>query len=431
MLSDSIRRWNPWWAQGEVEDKYKGVERGELRSLKDGLKNDLIKSVIGPRRAGKTTLLYQTIDHLIQDGVPPKDILLLNFDDYNIYETDFDRLMAECGKINPNISHLFLDEVQEREGWQRWVRTIYDTDQYDQIFITGSSSYLLQEEMSRILTGRHVTCRLLPFSFKEYLWYNGWEDFDKDFIEYNKDKILYHLSQYLNNGGFPETLGMKDMERDGYLNNLFDDIVARDISARHGAEYHITRRIAHYVVSNITSNLSYHNIAEACGIATATVSKYMDYMESAYLLYPLTRFSYKLKEQMRYQKKYYAIDNGFADVVSFRFSENRGQRAENAVFLDLLRKGSMGSEIYYWKDKSGKEVDFVTKNKEEVDYVIQVCWDISRPQTKKREFSSLTAALDKLNVSEGYILTENTEGEETIDGKTIHLIPLWKWFLDM
>ena len=433
MLSDAIRRWNPWWADGKVMEDIKGVKREELDNVLAFMKENLIKGIIGPRRAGKTTLLYQIIDTLLMEGVSPQDIILLNFDDSNIYSADFDVLISECRKINPKIKYLFLDEVQQRENWERWVRTLYDTHQFSQIFVTGSSSYLLREDIGRVLTGRHITFHLLPFSFREYLRYLGWKNFSKDYIEYRKDELLHYLHKYMKNGGYPESLSMNDMARNRYLNELFDDIIARDISARYRADYHIARRIAYYVMSNASKIMTHRSIARATGVAVDTVSKYLKYMEEAYLIFPLRMFSFKLKEQMREINKYYVVDTGLAAAVSFRFSEDIGRMVESLVYVELLRRNARtpGMEIFYWKDRNGREVDFVVKERTQVRELIQVCWDVSDEKTKKREIYALLRGMDAFKLSEGIILTENCEGAERMEGKRIRFIPVWKWLLNI
>ncbi len=139
-----------------------GVKREKTEEVVSSLSTGLIKGIIGPRCSGKTALLYQIIDHLIRRGTPLMNILMLNFDDNSIYAAEFETLLTECRKINPDLTYIFLDKVQERPGWERWVRTLYDTGQFSQIFVTGSSSSLLKEDVARVLTGRHSTCCPFP-----------------------------------------------------------------------------------------------------------------------------------------------------------------------------------------------------------------------------------------------------------------------------
>ncbi|MCD6461537.1 MAG: ATP-binding protein, partial [Thermoplasmata archaeon] len=432
MLSDAIRRWNPWWVERGLLDEIAGVKREKTEEVASSLSTGLIKGIIGPRRSGKTTLLYQIIEHLIRQGTPAKNILMLNFDDNSIYAADLERLLSECRKINPGITHIFLDEVQERPGWERWVRTLYDTRQFSQIFVTGSSSSLLKEDVSRVLTGRHLTFHVLPFSFREYLTFSGWDDLRWEHVEARKGEMLHHLHEYMRIGGYPEAIKMDDMNRNRYLNEMFDDVIARDITARYGADYSIARRIAYYVTSNASSTMTRRSIAHACGVAVDTVSKYLGYFHESGLIYPLRPFSFKLREQMREVNKYYSVDTGLATAVSFKFTENRGRTMENLVYLELLRRSQRRRdvEIYYWKDGTGKEIDFIVKRGMNITHLIQVCWDIEEKRTKKREISALLKGMNEFSLHEGTIITENHEDEETVEGRKIRYIPLWKWLLE-
>ena len=432
MLSDAIRRWNPWWIDEEVPRDILGVRREKTIEIVDSLSTRLIKGVIGPRRSGKTTLLYQIIDYLIHSGVPARNILMLNFDDNSIYATDFETLLSECRKINPGITHIFLDEVQEKVDWERWVRTLYDTRQFLQIFVTGSSSSLLREEVARVLTGRHLTFYVLPFSFVEYLLFLGWNDFSMERMESKRDEVLHHLHRYIRVGGYPEALKMDDMSRNRYLNEMFDDVVARDVAARYRVDYGIVRRIAYYVISNASTMLTRRSIAHACGVSVDTVSKYLGYLEGAGLIHPLRSFSFKLKEQMREINKYYPVDVGLASAVSFRFTENIGRKIENLVYLEFLRRmqGDRELEVYYWRDNKGREIDFLVKKGLKVVDLVQVCWDVEEEKTRKREVAALLRGIEVFSLSEGKVITENYEGIEVVDGKSITYIPLWKFLLE-
>ncbi len=432
MLSDAIRRWNPWWAEGSLSDDMVGVEREMVREVEISLDTPLIKGIIGPRRSGKTTLLYQVIDHLIRQGIPARNILMLNFDDNSIYAAELEDLLQECRKINPGITHIFLDEVQEKPGWERWVRMLYDTRQFSQIFVTGSSSSLLKEDVARVLTGRHLTFHMMPFSFREYMVFSGWSNLTTERMESRKGEMLHYLHEYMRIGGYPEVLKMGEINRNRYLNEMFDDVIARDIAARYGADYVIARRIAYYVISNSSVVMTRRSIARGCGVAVDTVSKYLGYLEEAGLIYALHPFSFKLKEQMREINKYYPVDTGLAAAVSFRFTENSGRKIENIVYLELLRRsqGVRDTEIYYWKDSAGKEINFLIKKGMNVAELIQVCWNLQEKKTKKREIAALMAGMDEFSLTEGRIITENHEGMEVIEGKKIVYTPLWKWLFE-
>ena len=433
MLSDAIKKWNPWWVMKTVPKELMGIEREKFTQIRKYFDLRNIKDIIGVRRCGKSFLMYQIIQHLISSGINPKNIILLNFDDNEIYNTDFDELLLECKKINPNVSHIFLDEVQEKQNWERWVRGLYDRREFKQIFVSGSSSSLLSSDIGRVLTGRHSTFSLFPFSFKEYLKFHEWESFEQDFLEYHKAKILHFLEKYIKEGGFPEMLGKKSFERIKYLNDLFEDIVAKDIAARHKADYHITKKIAYYIISHSSKTMTHRSIARACNVSVDTVSKYIPFIEESFLILTLKKFSPKLKEQMREINKYYSVDTGLVNAIGFKLTDEFTRLMENLVFIELERRyiENKNIEIFYWQNSQQKEVDFIIKYGLKVKELIQVCYDVKSRETKKREVSSILKAMEQFKLQKGMIITWNYEAEEKIRDKKIKYIPLWKWLLEI
>lgn len=426
MLEGSIRKWNPWWADPNSIEQLSGVQRQIITEIKKTLSLRQIKDIIGVRRSGKTTTLYQIIKTLKENKENLKNILFLNFDDSELNTASFEEIIKTIEKINPEISYLFLDEIQQKQGWERWIRTLYDTHTYKQIFLSGSSASLLTKEIGRVLTGRHLTFTVFPFSFKEYLIFNGWKNFSNDHLQYNKNKILHYLIKYIQEGGLPEILGKNEFERKIILTNIYNDILARDISARHNVSYDITRKISYHLLSNNSKEFSYRSIANAVNVSVETVQAHVSYLQESFLLLPLPVFSYKTKIQFKQNKKCYCIDTGLRNAVSFKFSEDIGRLAENIVFLENLRRKK---ETFFWKNKNQQEVDFVVKQGLQAIQLIQVCWDTKHIETIKRETDALVSAMDTFNLHKGIILTEDDEHIETIDNYQIHHIPLWKWLL--
>ncbi len=165
-LPTAIRAWNPWWA-GVWNFPAKLVPRVVFQTLKSTIVMPHVKDIIGVRRSGKTTLLFQVIRDLIEDKVPPERVVFLNFNDVVINSVDFTTLLKSIYVVAPEFEYLFLDEVQEKQGWERWVTMLYETKKAKNIFVTGSTAALLSEDIGRLLTGRHVSFILFPFSFKE------------------------------------------------------------------------------------------------------------------------------------------------------------------------------------------------------------------------------------------------------------------------
>jgi predicted AAA+ superfamily ATPase len=403
-----------------------GIRRDITEDIIKSLGTPHIKDIIGVRRCGKTTILYQVAEHLTFQGVQAKDIMFLNFDDPSINAASFEELQKEIFKINPDISHLFLDEIQQKTGWERWVRTLYDTKKFQRIFISGSSASLLSLDLGRVLTGRHITFAASPFSFREYLRKRGWGDFAPEYLAYNKDKLLHYLGAYLESGGFPETIGLDDFGRKQVLTSLYNDILARDISSRYGASFEITDRICRFMLTNQGTLYSSNSIAQATGTAVETAEKYISYLKESLLIYELPIFSFKLKMQFKQNKKTYPADTGVRNAVCLRFSRDTGKLAETMIFLEINRRND---EVYYWKSNDGYEVDFVVKSGQKIIELIQVSWNVSDEATQRREERALWCAMEELEVDSGLILTEDYEFSLEENGKIIRYIPMWKWIL--
>lgn len=425
MLEKSIRLWNPWWATGKVDVVRLGVRRGITDEVIALLKSRHIKDVVGVRRCGKTTILLQVIDHLIKGDVDPRDILFLNFDDPNISTTGFDDIEIGTDRINPDTRFLFLDEVQLKDGWERWVRSLYDTGRYEQIFVTGSSSSVLSTDIGRVLSGRHMTFRLLPFSFKEFLALNGWTEFERDQILANRAKMVHYLDRFLIEGGLPEAIGKKDHERKVIHTNLFNDILVRDVVSRHGVQRDIVTKIAQYLISNVCNEYSLRRISNALDISVDTVGKYLDFLQEAELFQPLSVFSYKLRQQFKQNKKIYCVDTGLVDTVAHG-QRDKAKLLENAAFLEMLRRKK---EVHYWKGEKRREVDLAVKD--DGVGLFQVCLDLKAPSTKKREVGSLVLAMDKYGLDTGTILTYDDDGLERVDGKDIRKVSMWRYLLGL
>jgi hypothetical protein len=432
MVEQSIRAWNPWWTDAAILGSMSGMEREMFEFVRASLETKFIKAIIGPRRAGKTTFLYQIINDLIGNGLEPEKILFLNFDDNNIFNIELDELMETCLKVSPGITHIFLDEVQSKKGWERWVRTSYDKNRFDQIFVTGSSSSLLKEEVSDVLAGRHMTFTVLPFSFKEFFNYMNSQDKDEIDPLKMKARYLHYLDKYILNGGYPETFGLKEPYLTSYLNELFDDTLARDVSARYGADFEIARKLGYFIHSNISKVHSLRSMSRNLGISPDTVSKYLIYLKNCYIVHFNDLFSFKVKEQMSYSKKFYAIDPGMARSVSFRFSDDRGRVFENLVMMELVRRAKLetGVKIFYHRTSTNKEIDFLVFEKDRVRELIQVCVDLEDQKTRRREEEALIDAMKEFDLNRGIIITENDESSGGVDDIMIVRKPIWKWLLE-
>jgi hypothetical protein len=286
---------------------------------------------------------------------------------------------------------------------------------------------LLTAEIGRVLTGRHLSFVIYPFSFKEYLQYFQWTNFNPEYISIELARVNFYLEKYLLNGGFPEVVTNEETAQRRILTDLFKDIIYRDIIARHPADADKVQSLAIYFLTNWTRTFSYNKIGTALKLHVDTVEKYLSYMEETFLVFILNRFAFKLKTQYREEKKVYVIDSGLRNYIAFQTTKDHGKSAENAVFLELKRREQ---EIYYWKDEK-HEVDFIITHGADVTELIQVVWEIQDESTKKREIEGLIAAAKEFKKNQGIIITFNVESEEIIEGIRIKFIPLAIWLLNI
>lgn len=421
--------WNVWWEKNEVPQNLLGQKRGISNELIDLTELKEIKLITGVRRSGKSTILYQIIQHLLNKGVPSKNILLLNFEDAALAHYSPEEIYESyLSELNPAFDNfVFIDEVQRKEGWENWIRKKYDLKHATNFFVTGSSASILKKEYSTLLTGRNISEEVFPLSFREFLDFSGIHVDNAEIISTEtRSKVLFNLKKYLEWGGFPEIFFTNENYKRRLLNQYFEDIVYKDIVDRYGTNSVKTKELGVYLLTNIANSLSMRNARNALGFGLETISDYIAYMVEAYLLYAVPIYSPSLKIQSANPKKIYCIDTGLRNAVSFKFSEDVGRLAENAVFVELKRHKQ---DVYYWKNNIG-EVDFIVKDGLWPVEAIQVCWNLDDERTKKREVRALWSAMTEFDLDKGFIITEDTEGLEEIDGKQIYFIPMWKWFLN-
>jgi len=413
IMKESIQRWNIWWETPQEIKKFVGIERILLPKILSELKIPHIKDIIGVRRCGKTVLMYQILQKLMERNIKHKNILYLNFDDPEL--SNLEEAIKTSLHINPDISHVFLDEIQNIKDWEKIVRVYYDQKKFKQIFVSGSSASLISRDVGKTLTGRHVTKTLMPFSFKEYLTKHKIEK-PEDISK--RERVIHFLENYLKNGGFPESMDTDNLTSKTILLDLYNDILSRDIVSRFDADLDIVRQIGYYLMTNIGTPFSYNSVARALNLHYDTVKKYIPYFEEVFLLFVIPYFSWKIKTTVKKEMKCYSIDAGLRNAVSFKFSEDLGKLAENIVLVELKRRGK---NVYFWKGK--REVDFIIRENDKLIAMnITYADDIS-----KREREGLLKFKEKYKNAELMIITKELE---QIDKNKIKYIPLWKWLLD-
>jgi predicted AAA+ superfamily ATPase len=361
-----------------------------------------VEVISGIRRSGKSTLLRQQMKNY-------KKIAYLNFEDPRLFNFELEDFGKLDEIIPTNVEAYFFDEIQNVEKWEVYVRQLHDDGK--KVYLTGSNASMLSKDLGTRLTGRSLNSELFPFSYQEFL------RFEK------KTNNVQSLKNYLIDGGFPEYLKNKNIE---ILQNLFKDILLRDIAVRYAVRN--TKSlfdIALYLLSNIGKESSYTKIKNIFQIgSTHSVIDYLNWMEDAYLLFFVHRFSWSAKSIAINPKKVYAIDNGLIDANSLSFSEDSGRRLENAVFLHLR---NLGKKVFYFKEKH--ECDFVIFEKNSCVLALQVCYELNS-DNKKREFNGLLEAMNFFNLNTGIIITLNQKDSISVDGKIIELVPAYEFFCD-
>ncbi|MCK5558972.1 MAG: ATP-binding protein [Thermoplasmata archaeon] len=401
------------------------------RNLNPYLDEKLITDIVGPRRAGKTYFMFFIIKDL-----PIKSTIYLNFENRRLlplkgdYFNDVIEFIYAEELLNKfNKIHLFLDEIQKINGWESYIRSIYDEFKGKiKIFISGSSSNLLSQDYAKLLTGRHLTTTVLPLSFQEFLAFKGFEINNTHLTEQEEALVKKYLKKYLIYGGFPEVALGK--QKDIMLSQLFTDIVSRDILSRADVRNETAlEEFSNYIAANVSNLLSFGKMtryfkSRGIKISTPTLISYFQYMRNAFLFFDNTIFSYKIKDQLQYPRKIYSIDNGIANLAG---TENLGSLCENTVAVELLRRQL---NTYYWKSRSGEEVDFIVKKGNKIN-TIQVCYNPEKMDTKERETKALIKCMNEFKLKDGTVITYDYEDEEKIANKKIKYIPLWKFLLNI
>ncbi len=384
--------------QEKIKQNKSNVTRAKASSI--AIDNSFVQVISGIRRCGKSTLLNFLMEKYTK-------VAYFNFEDpriINFEVSDFSKLEAIIPK---NVEAYFFDEIQNVAQWEVYIRQLHDYEK--KIFITGSNASLLSKDLGTRLTGRYLNTELFPFSYQEFLVFE------------KKEANFLSLNQYLEKGGFPEYLKSNNVE---VLQNLFKDIVFRDIAIRYGIRNTKTLiDIALFLISNVGKETTYTSLKKTFQVgSTNSVVDYLTWLEDAYLLFFLQKFSYSAKSIAVNPRKVYAIDNGLINANSLSFSSDNGRKLENAVYIYLRNKGI---KMYYFKEKS--ECDFVLFDRDKCTTAIQVCYEING-DNKTRELNGLLEAMQFFELKEGFIITQNQKDSLKIEDKTVYLIPAFEYF---
>jgi uncharacterized protein len=431
-LYEIVSSYNRYWSTGTIDA---GIKRDILPACLGQLHSKEVVVLKGVRRCGKSTLMAQIIQELLNQNVHPTAILRVNLEEplfsseysiellEQIYRTYRERLHPE-GKC-----WLFMDEVQNVPGWESWVRGRSETEDI-KIFVTGSSSQMLSREIGTKLTGRNVSFEVYPLSFQEFLRFNSLTVETEIDFSARKASVRKLFHDYLKYGGFPEVvLKESDDDKELLLKNYFEDLLYRDIVTRYEIrDVSNLRNLAVYLLTNVAKLTSITKLKNNFTISQDKTENYVSAIMESYLLFQLQMFSYSLKSSMRAGFKPYAIDTGLRNRVAFAFSEDMGWLVENVVYCHLKRHHE---EVYY-HSSGGIDTDFVVKEGLKITKRIQVWYDdVSVTSIPGRELACFQKNLEGDETAELILVTNDYD--DTIDTGVakIQCIPVTKFLLGL
>jgi predicted AAA+ superfamily ATPase len=405
----------------------KNIPREQYFSwLVSGLDNNFVKVVSGFRRTGKSFLLKQLKNYLItKKGVSENNIFFVNFEHYALKDSntveDLRKMVelfeVEMADIDQKV-FLFLDEIQHVDGWEKFIRTIYDSNKEKySIYLTGSNSALLSSEFSTALGGRTIEKKVYPFDFKEYLDMQGFNisELETTFgkVEH-KNELEKYVRSFLKYGGLPETIDKKDMEVSDYVESVFKKILLDDIVKRFKiTKTFIIEKLFYFLISNIGSVVSFTNIAKQLlqasdKVSVPTLQKYANYYEQSFALAKIRKFDWQTKKIFDQQYKFYTVDNSLITFLNIsHLKDFRDKLLENIVANELFKKYK---SVYYGRNNDNKEIDFIVQDKEDSFLKIQVTLELD-DKNKKRELGNFKLADKYLQKGKNILITLQGESQ--------------------
>jgi predicted AAA+ superfamily ATPase len=395
---------------------------------------------IGARRSGKSTLMLQQVQKLLDSGVSPENFLYLNFFDDRLHNLRHDKLAVILEayfslypeKKNSEKVYCFFDEIQIIDGWEPFIDRVMRTEN-SEVYITGSSAQMLSKEIATQMRGRALSWELFPFSFREFLDFKG---LSASGSLSSKKRLLIQKSfdEYWQTGGFPEVAGLSRSLRVKIHQEYFNAMLFRDLIERHDIPHpNAVIDLAHRLVNNIASLYSINNLTgylKSLGhkAPKAAVSNYLTWFEDAFFLFTVRIFDASLARANSNPKKIYCVDHALVTSVGSGILVNAGHLLENLVFTALRR---VTPDIFYYKTKGGREVDFIAQREDRSRLLIQVCESMASPQTRKREITALAEAMSELKIKSATIVTRSDDEQLEVESGIIDIVPAYRFLLNL
>jgi predicted AAA+ superfamily ATPase len=395
---------------------------------------------IGVRRSGKSTFMFQLMKRLLDSGTPRQNILYLNFFDdrlHNLQHETLGVILEVYFSIYPEKKstetvYCFFDEIQVIPGWEQFIDRMMRTEKCE-IYITGSSAQMLSREIATQMRGRAISWEMFPFSFQEFLDFKGLEN-PTLLSTRNRLSIQNAFEEYWLSGGFPEVTGLSRMLQIKIHQEYFNAMLFRDLVERHDISHpKAIKDLAHWLADNTASLYSINNLTgylKSLGhkVQKNTVSDYLEWLEDAYVFFTVRIFDASLARSNSNPKKIYCIDHALVTSISSGILVNSGHLLENLVFIALRR---ITQNIWYYKTKAGREVDFIVQKQDHSRMLVQVCESLAESQTRKREITALTEAMAELKLTEGVIVTRRDEEQIQVKSGTIQIVAAWRFLLNL
>ena len=419
-------------ALSQAELPFERIER----EIELPVQPELIITVPGVRRAGKSSLLMLAVNKLLTSGIKRERILWVNFDDERLdgmSTEELDEVLQAYREMYPEIElkdvYMFFDEIQNIDGWDLFVLRVFKS--YCQhVYVTGSNAKLLSSEISTALRGWTLDYEMLPLSYQEFCRFKGIDALS--YLESDKAKRYAAMEEYIHGGGFPEVvLSSEKSMKLRLLQGYFNTMLFRDLAERHEIKnIEALRYFLKRVMHNLTKTTSINAIVNDMRSNGVSVSKddlynWADWAVEAYLFVRYPKYSRSLVKENQSLRKYDVIDTGMRQAVLMPQSEDKGKLLENIGALELFRRRGADRKMFYWQE--GRECDFVVQHEDYVEELIQVTWDMADEDTRKREIEGIKEAAKGTKCDKLTIVTR--ERKETIeeDGFQIEVVGIEEW----
>ena len=397
-----------------------------------------IVTVVGVRRCGKSSRMQLTINALVKNGVSPETILWVGFDDERLAGmkvSDLDEVLESYRELYPAQDlkdvFMFFDEIQLIDNWELFVIRVFKS-YCKNIFVSGSNAKMLSQEIATTLRGWSIEEETYPLSFMEYCQFTGTKT--HHLTEQETTLLRLKWDEYCMESAFPEIVLTESKSlRDKKLQGYFDAMLFRDLVERHnigntGVLRYFIKRLMNNITKPTSINAIYNDIkSQGLKISKDDLYLWADYVCECFMFLRISKYTPSLVEEQQSLRKYYFIDNGLRQSVLLPQSDDNGKLLENAVLLHLYRRRQPFDKITYFSGT--KECDFVVQQEQQVKALYQVCWKMQDTLTMQREIDGIIEASKVTKCDNLFIITHDNEDIIIQEGKTISIIPAWKWMM--